>query len=47
MGVRLTSWYLDDMGTPILWPWPPRRFAKALSEPILSDFDLDVAPTST
>ena len=41
------SWYLDDTGTPILWPWPPSGFAKALSEPILSDFDLDVAPTVT
>lgn len=37
-----SSWYLDTAGTPILWPWTPRRHRQALRQPVLSDFELIV-----
>jgi cation diffusion facilitator CzcD-associated flavoprotein CzcO len=41
------SWYLDDTGTPILWPWPPSQFDEALAQPRLGDFDLELTTTAT
>ena len=36
------SWYLDDRGIPMAWPWPFQRFREAMAEPNLTDFDLVV-----
>jgi cation diffusion facilitator CzcD-associated flavoprotein CzcO len=34
------SWYLDERGTPELWPWSQRRHRAALREPVLDEFDV-------
>ncbi len=34
------SWYLDEDGVPITWPWSARRFHKEMRRPDFSDFDL-------
>jgi cation diffusion facilitator CzcD-associated flavoprotein CzcO len=34
------SWYLDDEGTPTLWPWSAGRFRKMMRRPDFADFDL-------
>jgi len=36
------SWYLDDRGIPMAWPWTFQRFREAMAEPDLTDFDLVV-----
>ncbi len=36
------SWYLDDRGIPMAWPWTFQRFREAMAEPDLADFDLVV-----
>lgn len=34
------SWYLDDRGIPMAWPWTFQRFRNAMAEPDLADFHL-------
>ena len=34
------SWYLDEDGTPELWPWSQRRHRDALREPVLEEFEV-------
>ena len=38
------SWYLDEDGTPELWPWSQARHREALREPVLAEFELDGVP---
>ncbi|GAB2713560.1 flavin-containing monooxygenase [Nocardia thraciensis] len=33
------SWYTEGAQTPLLWPWNPRRFRRALHRPVLADFE--------
>lgn len=33
------SWYIDDEGTPTLWPWSAKRFHQILKAPDFSDFE--------
>ena len=33
------SWYLDEDGVPILWPWTARRFHKEMREPRFEDYE--------
>jgi cation diffusion facilitator CzcD-associated flavoprotein CzcO len=37
------SWYLDEEGVPIAWPWSAKHFHKALRRPIFDDYELRVA----
>ncbi len=34
------SWYLDDRGVPMVWPWPFSRFREAMAKPDLADYEL-------
>ncbi len=34
------SWYLDDRGVPMVWPWPFSRFREAMAKPELAAYDL-------
>jgi cation diffusion facilitator CzcD-associated flavoprotein CzcO len=34
------SWYLDDRGVPVAWPWSFTRFQEAMTRPILADYEL-------
>ena len=34
------SWYLDDRGIPMAWPWTFEKFREAMTKPNLSDFHL-------
>jgi cation diffusion facilitator CzcD-associated flavoprotein CzcO len=34
------SWYLDDRGIPMVWPWPFERFRAEMAAPKLDAFDL-------
>ncbi len=34
------SWYLDDRGLPLVWPWSYGRFKKEMERPKLEDYDL-------
>jgi cation diffusion facilitator CzcD-associated flavoprotein CzcO len=34
------SWYLDDQGVPITWPWSAARFHRDMRRPDLSEFEL-------
>ncbi len=34
------SWYLDDRGVPMVWPWPFSRFREAMAKPELADYEL-------
>ena len=34
------SWYLDDRGVPMAWPWSFTHFREVMAEPDLSAFDL-------
>ncbi len=34
------SWYLDEEGVPISWPWSAKRFHKELRKPNFDDFEL-------
>ena len=34
------SWYLDEDGVPVTWPWSAARFHKEMRQPDFSDFDL-------
>ncbi len=34
------SWYLDEDGVPILWPWTAQRFHKDTRRPDFAEFDL-------
>lgn len=35
-----SSWYLDDRGIPLVWPWSFKRFEEAMSQPVFSDYDV-------
>ncbi|MBV9351432.1 MAG: NAD(P)/FAD-dependent oxidoreductase [Mycobacterium sp.] len=34
------SWYLDDRGVPVAWPWSFTRFGEAMRRPVLDDYEL-------
>lgn len=34
------SWYLDDRGVPVAWPWSFTRFQEAMARPDLADYEL-------
>lgn len=34
------SWYLDDRGVPVAWPWSFTRFREAMTRPDLADYEL-------
>ncbi len=34
------SWYLDDHGVPITWPWTVRDFADSMERVVLEDYEL-------
>jgi cation diffusion facilitator CzcD-associated flavoprotein CzcO len=34
------SWYLDEQGVPITWPWSAARFHRDMRRPNLADFEL-------
>lgn len=34
------SWYLDDLGVPVAWPWSFTRFGEAMRHPVLDDYEL-------
>lgn len=34
------SWYLDDRGVPVAWPWTMERFHQVMAEPDFADFEL-------
>ncbi len=35
------SWYLDQSGTPVLWPWTFERWVKEMNEPEWADYQLE------
>ncbi|MBW2289772.1 MAG: NAD(P)/FAD-dependent oxidoreductase [Deltaproteobacteria bacterium] len=35
-----SSWYLDEDGVPVTWPWSAARFHKEMRQPDFSDYDL-------
>jgi hypothetical protein len=37
------SWYLDEDGVPITWPWSASRFHKDMRKPDFSEFQLGAA----
>jgi cation diffusion facilitator CzcD-associated flavoprotein CzcO len=43
------SWYLDDRGVPMVWPWPFSRFRSEMSAPKWEDYELrgERCPTAT
>jgi hypothetical protein len=38
------SWYLDQSGTPVLWPWTFAQWVEEMREPELADFRLEQVP---
>ncbi|OOK78343.1 flavin-containing monooxygenase FMO domain protein [Mycobacterium kansasii] len=34
------SWYLDDRGVPVAWPWTFTRFRDVMARPALEDYEL-------
>ncbi|BBZ14004.1 flavin-containing monooxygenase [Mycobacterium branderi] len=34
------SWYLDDRGVPVAWPWTFTRFREVMASPALNDYEL-------
>ena len=34
------SWYLDDRGIPLVWPWSFKRFEEAMQQPDFADYEL-------
>jgi cation diffusion facilitator CzcD-associated flavoprotein CzcO len=34
------SWYLDDRGVPVAWPWSFTRFREVMTRPNLADYEL-------
>jgi hypothetical protein len=34
------SWYLDDRGVPMAWPWSFTRFREVMARPALADYEL-------
>jgi cation diffusion facilitator CzcD-associated flavoprotein CzcO len=34
------SWYLDDRGVPVAWPWTFSRFREVMTRPDLADYEL-------
>ena len=36
------SWYLDDDGLPVTWPWAPAQYMSALKVLDLNDYDVTV-----
>jgi len=38
------SWYLDEHGTPELWPWSQARHRDTLREPVLEEFEVGPMP---
>ena len=41
------SWYLDQVGTPVLWPWTFERWVKEMREPQWADYHLDRLATQS
>ncbi len=39
------SWYLDDHGIPVAWPWSFSRFREAMARPDLADYELAGQPS--
>ncbi|MBK6296685.1 MAG: hypothetical protein IPF48_01025 [Sphingomonadales bacterium] len=39
-GSGCTSWYLDQTGVPITWPWDYDAFAKAMEKPEFDAYDM-------
>jgi cation diffusion facilitator CzcD-associated flavoprotein CzcO len=37
------SWYLDDRGVPVAWPWSFTRFCEVMTRPDLTDYELVTA----
>ncbi|MBO0863615.1 MAG: NAD(P)/FAD-dependent oxidoreductase [Mycobacterium sp.] len=37
------SWYLDDRGVPVAWPWSFTRFCEVMTRPDLTDYELITA----
>ncbi|KAA8959420.1 MAG: NAD(P)/FAD-dependent oxidoreductase [Mycobacterium sp.] len=37
------SWYLDDRGVPVAWPWSFGRFREVMTRPDLADYELVAA----
>ncbi|MGH3632802.1 flavin-containing monooxygenase [Mycobacterium sp.] len=37
------SWYLDDRGVPVAWPWSFTRFREVMTRPDLADYELITA----
>jgi cation diffusion facilitator CzcD-associated flavoprotein CzcO len=37
------SWYLDDRGVPVAWPWSFSRFRERMTRPDLADYELIAA----
>ena len=35
-----SSWYLDETGIPMTWPWSYQDFADAMQQPILTEYDI-------
>ena len=33
------SWYLDEDGVPITWPWSAKRFHQEMRKPHFGDYD--------
>jgi len=34
------SWYLDDRGVPVAWPWSFTHFRDVMERPVLADYEL-------
>lgn len=34
------SWYLDDRGVPMVWPWPFTKFREVMAKPRLDEYEL-------
>jgi hypothetical protein len=34
------SWYLDDRGVPVAWPWSFTRFREVMTRPAVADYEL-------
>ena len=34
------SWYLDDRGVPVAWPWSFTRFQEVMTRPAMADYEL-------
>jgi len=41
------SWYLDQTGTPALWPWTFEQWVREMREPELADYNLQMVAAAT